>query len=325
MALIHDPAQAARLLKDGQLVALPTETVYGLGADAMNPDAVARIFEAKNRPQFDPLIVHVASIEQVSQVAEWNEMAERLFRAFAPGPLTLILKKKAEVPMLVTSGHPTVAVRIPAHPLMLEVLRLFGGPVAAPSANPFGYTSPTTAAHVERSLGDKISAVLDGGPCAIGVERTIVDTTCDPPRVLRLGGLELEALDAAVGQRLQVQTSSSNPTAPGMLSAHYNPGKQLILVDSSDEAALAQAAGLDAALLTFGDAHWALPHSTTYNLSPGGHLREAAANLFAGLRALAQTPHSIILAHKLPEEGLGRAINDRLLRASAKTLKDPTS
>ena len=313
MAITTDIDKAVQLLLEGALVALPTETVYGLGVNALDVNAVAKVFKAKNRPSFDPLIVHVASIEQAHEVAELNEAAIALFKQFSPGPLTLVLPKKEAVPDLVTSGHPTVAIRIPNHPMTLEIIRKSGLCIAAPSANPFGYTSPTTAGHVHEQLGGKIDAILDGGPCGVGLESTIVNLYGDPC-VLRLGGLALEELESVLGA-LEVQTSSSNPKAPGMLSAHYNPGARVRLfsnkeelidhynaVDNSKTGVLIMGEGLEGA--------------TVFNLSQSENDVEAASRLFAGLRTLSAIGCAEIWTHYLPEKGLGRAINDRLKRAA---------
>ena len=313
MAITTDIVKAVQLLFEGALVALPTETVYGLGANALDTNAVAKVFEAKNRPSFDPLIVHVASIEQAQEVAELNEAAIALFKQFSPGPLTLVLPKKEAVPDLVTSGHPTVAIRIPNHPMTLEVIRKSGLCIAAPSANPFGYTSPTTAAHVQEQLGDKIDAILDGGPCGVGLESTIVNL-CGDPRVLRLGGLALEELESVLGT-LEVQTSSSNPKAPGMLSAHYNPGASVRLFSNKQEL-IDHYNGVDnsnTGVLIMGEG---LEGATVFNLSQSENDVEAASRLFTGLRALRAMGCTEIWTHYLPEKGLGRAINDRLKRAA---------
>ena len=313
MAITTDIDKAVQLLLEGALVALPTETVYGLGANALNIKAVAKVFEAKKRPSFDPLIVHVASIEQAQEVAELNDAAIALFKQFSPGPLTLVLPKKEVVPDLVTSGHPTVAIRIPNHPMTLEVIRKSGLCIAAPSANPFGYTSPTTADHVQEQLGDKIDAILDGGHCGVGLESTIVNL-CGDPLVLRLGGLALEELESVLGA-LEVQTSSSNPKAPGMLSAHYNPGVSVRLFSNKKEL-IDNYNGVDnskTGVLIMGDG---LEGSTVFNLSQSENDVEAASRLFTGLRALRTMGCTEIWTHYLPEKGLGRAINDRLKRAA---------
>jgi len=311
MANFCSVSQAVDLLLSGGIVALPTETVYGLGADATDESAVAKIFEAKNRPAFDPLIVHVPSIDAVKEISELDERAEALLLAFSPGPLTVVLKKKSIIPDLVTSGHPTVAVRIPGHPVMLDVLNKSGLFIAAPSANPFGYTSPTTAEHVADQLGHKVDGIVDGGPCQVGVESTIVDLSGEQPKVLRLGGMALEQLKLVLGAELPVQTSSSKPNAPGMLSAHYNPGTKVILVESVDE--IPKDLANECAVLVFGEVRSL--HTQQYNLSPSGDFQEAARNLFKLLRSLGKM-YVRIYAVKLPEVSLGRAVNDRLKRAS---------
>lgn len=323
MAIITDIDQAVSLLQAGELVALPTETVYGLGADATNEAAVAGIFKAKNRPSFDPLIVHVADVQGAQAVAEVGLDAMALFEQFSPGPLTLVLPKKALIPDLVTSGHPTVGVRIPAHPTMQAVLQRSGLYIAAPSANPFGFTSPTTAEHVETSLGDRIAAVLDGGPCEVGVESTIVDMSGKEPKVLRLGGISLEALEEVLGP-IPVQLSSSAPHAPGMLLSHYNPGATVHLFPSAEMAfqAFAEQAGPRDGLLTYGPALSHLRDERVVNLSPSSDDAEAARNLFHALRAFGARSAQHIFAHELPEHGLGRAVNDRLKRAAAKQKSD---
>ena len=313
MALITDSNEAVRILKSGGLVALPTETVYGLGANALDERAVAKVFKAKNRPSFDPLIVHVASVAQARLIAEVSDEAAELFEKFSPGPLTLILPKKQIVPDLTTSGHTTVAVRIPNHPITLEVIRNSGLCIAAPSANPFGYTSPTMAAHVIEQLGDRIDAVLDGGPCEVGIESTILELT-NTPRILRLGGLSLESIQDSIG-KVMIESSSSNPKAPGMLSSHYNPGVHVRLFESLDEL-LAQYKSVNKSsigLLIMGDGP---SESNIYNLSPSDNDLEAASRLFTGLHELKSKDVSEIWAHYLPVKGLGRAINDRLKRAA---------
>jgi L-threonylcarbamoyladenylate synthase len=233
MALIGtDTAKAAALLRSNELVAIPTETVYGLAANALDANAVVKIFEAKNRPAFDPLIVHVAGIAQFHAYAEEiPDQAMFLAEKVCPGPVTFILKKKTIIPDLVTSGHPTVGLRVPNHPLTLQLLHELDFPLAAPSANPFGYTSPTTAQHVQQQLGEKLNYILDGGACTVGLESTIIDFSSAEPKVLRLGGLSLEFIEDSLGQKLAVQTSSSNPKAPGMLISHYNPGKPVLVGD----------------------------------------------------------------------------------------------
>ncbi len=298
-------AEAARLLAEGRLVAFPTETVYGLGGDARSDTAVARIFAAKGRPSFNPLIVHLPDLAAVETVAVVSPRARDLGRAFWPGPLTLVLPViEGAVSPLVTAGLPSVAVRVPAHPLAQALLRAFGGPVAAPSANPSGRVSPTRAEHVLDGLSGRIAAVLDGGACAVGLESTILIT--DPePLLLRPGGLPVEALEAALGLQLQAAGDGAKPTAPGQLASHYAPAARVRL-DATQ-------AGPGEVLVGFGPVAGALSLSTT------GDLVEAAARLFHVLRQadrLAGPGGSIAFA-PVPETGLGRAINDRLRRAAA--------
>lgn len=299
-------AQAASLLAAGQLVAFPTETVYGLGGDARSDLAVAQIFAAKGRPSFNPLIVHLPDIAAVERIATLGPRARDLAQAFWPGPLTLVLPLRdgAGISPLVTAGLPTVAVRVPAHPLAQALLRAFGGPIAAPSANPSGRISPTRADHVLQGLSGRIAAVLDGGPCAVGLESTIV--LADPnPTLLRPGGIPLEALEARLGQPLTIGGDGEKPTSPGQLASHYAPEAVLRLNATS--------AAPGEILVGFGPVKGALTLSAT------GDLVEAAARLFHALReadALAGPTGRIAFA-PVPETGLGLAINDRLRRAAA--------
>lgn len=310
----QDIHKAKDLLESGELVAIPTETVYGLAANALNADAVVKIFETKNRPHFDPLIVHVASLEQAqSLVEDFPSHAKLLAEKFWPGPLTLLLKKKSVVPDLVTSGLETVGIRMPEHPLTLELLRSIDFPLAAPSANPFGYISPTTAQHVSAQLGDKIQLILDGGPCEVGVESTIIDCTSDIPVVVRLGGLGVEKIESIIGKVAVNTTSSSKPSAPGLLLSHYAPRKPFLLGDI--HALLEENRDKKVALITFkGEAL----HSRHSVLSTEGSLSEAAHNLFKAMRELDESDAEVIIAELVPDHGLGRAINDRLRRAAAK-------
>lgn len=299
-------------------MALPTETVYGLGANALDERAVAGIFAAKNRPAFDPLIIHQATPERVlAYAAVVPPAAARLAAACWPGPLTLVLPKAATIPDLVSAGLPTVALRVPAHPLARAALAAVDFPVAAPSANPFGFVSPTTAGHVARQLGDRIDVILDGGPCVVGLESTIVGFPDGQPTVLRKGGLPLERLSEILGQPLAVQThSSSRPAAPGMLSKHYSPGVEMILLGT--QAIEETAIGAPDALLAFGPGVPAVATAyAVHNLSPSGSLPEAAARLFAVLRDIADKPYRRVYVQEVPDVGLGRAINDRLRRAAA--------
>ncbi|MDM7932456.1 L-threonylcarbamoyladenylate synthase [Tabrizicola sp.] len=303
-------AEAARLLRQGELVAFPTETVYGLGGDARSDHAVARIFEAKGRPSFNPLIVHLPDLAAVEAVAIVGPVARDLALAFWPGPLTLVLplREDAGVSPLVTAGLSTVAVRVPEHPLAQRLLRAFGGPVAAPSANPSGRVSPTRAAHVLEGLSGRIAAVLDGGSCAVGLESTIVladPDTNSHPVLLRPGGLPLEALEAALGRPLGMAGDAGKPTSPGQLASHYAPEAGVRL-----DAVTARPGEV---LVGFGPVRGAL------SLSESGDLVEAAARLFQTLREADRLagPAGHIAFAPVPERGLGRAINDRLRRAAA--------
>ncbi|MCC6459088.1 MAG: threonylcarbamoyl-AMP synthase [Saprospiraceae bacterium] len=311
-----DLAVAAHWLEAGACVAIPTETVYGLAANALDPGAVVRIFTVKNRPAFDPLIVHVPGIEAVERYAtDFPAHLRALAERFWPGPLTLLLPRRAVIPDLVTSGLPRVALRAPAHPVARQLLSRLAFPLAAPSANPFGYISPTTARHVFDQLQGKIPYILDGGPCAIGVESTIVGFEAGQTTVYRLGGLAVEALEAVVGPVSIQLNQSSNPAAPGMLKTHYAPRKTLILGDI--RANLARIGGKKAGILSFTPMPGLPPEWPQVALSATGNLAEAAQHLFAALRHLDQLDIDLILAETCPEEGLGRAINDRLRRAAA--------
>lgn len=305
---------ASDFLKKAQLVAIPTETVYGLAANALDSTAVAGVFEAKNRPVFDPLIVHTHSVLKAHDyVKSIPEPLLKLANAFWPGPLTLLLEKKALVPDLVTSGLDRVAIRVPNHALTLELLRSIDFPLAAPSANPFGYVSPTTPEHVNKQLGDKVAYILDGGPCEVGIESTIIGKEENEVCVYRLGGLAIEEIEKIVGKVNLKINSSSNPAAPGQLKSHYAPMKQLILGDVKENLKLYK----NAAVIYFGEKNFESAHAD-YNLSPTKNLKEAAANLFSALRMMDESKADVILCELLPEEGLGRAINDRLKRASVK-------
>jgi L-threonylcarbamoyladenylate synthase len=302
---------AVALLHAGALVAFPTETVYGLGADARNDRAVAAIFAAKGRPAFNPLIVHVADRAAAERLATLDHDATALIDAFWPGPLTLVLPRSADAGLsdLASAGLVTVALRAPAHPLARRLLAAFGGPIAAPSANLSGRVSPTTAAHVREGLGGRIAAILDGGRCPVGVESTILGFEHGTPVLLRPGGLPAEAIEAALGRPL-ARPRTGAVTAPGQLASHYAPRAPLRL-----EAA---GPGPDEAWLGFGPIATLRPG---LNLSASGDLHEAAANLFAHLRAVdtiaATEGLATIAVAPIPDHGLGRAINDRLRRAAA--------
>ncbi len=317
-----DLATAQRLLETGQLVGIPTETVYGLAANALDVKAIAQIFQVKNRPAFDPLIVHSESLARMKPfLGDIPDAARQLADAFWPGPITLLLPRNKTIPDLVTSGLDTVGVRVPNHPLTLKLLRALPFPVAAPSANPFGYLSPTTAQHVADQLGGQIPYILDGGPCAVGVESTIVSFDEEQPTVLRLGGITVDQIEAVIGPVSVRNHSTDNPAAPGMLTHHYAPRKPLVLVSGrqiSDGSRLSQSAFSGAGALVFQDLLLEIPAQNQMLLSPTGDLGEAAQQLFAHLRALDALPIDIIYAELVPETGLGRAINDRLRRAAAR-------
>lgn len=308
----YDVERAARILKSGGIVAVPTETVYGLAANAFDENAVTKIFRAKNRPAFDPLIVHVADDASLAAVAaEIPEEALKLRRHFGPGPLTLVLPKTANVPDLVTSGLPHVAVRTPNHPVAAALLGMLPFPLAAPSANPFGYVSPVTAAHVAAQLGGKPDYILDGGRCSVGIESTIVSFADRKPKILRLGGLSQEAIEAVIGPVEVAAKSSANPAAPGMLTSHYATKKPLVI--GHIPTLLKTHAAQSPAVLGFTSRYGADGEI----LSESGDSDEAARNLFAAMRRLDESKAGIILAEFLPESGLGRAVNDRLRRAGA--------
>ncbi len=315
MAQIGTDIDAARaFLEAGQVVGIPTETVYGLAANALDPDAVLTIFQVKNRPAFDPLIVHTDSLDKAATlVTYFPDAARHLAEAFWPGPLTLLLPKHDRIPDLVTSGLSTVAVRVPNHPLTLSLLRSLTFPLAAPSANPFGYISPTTAQHVADQLGDRVPYILDGGPAQVGLESTIIGFDNDVPTVFRLGGMAVEQIERVIGP-VQVRThSTSNPQAPGMLSSHYAPRKPLTLLKPGQQPDLGELIGG----LVFQKLLPGIPAERQRILSPSGDMTEAAKNLFAYLRALDTLDVVRLYAELLPNVGLGRAINDRLRRAAA--------
>ena len=308
-----DINRASQLLSSGQLVAIPTETVYGLAGNALDPEAVALIFETKNRPSFDPLIVHVADIgTAMKYTASFPGQALKLAEAFWPGPLTLLLPKKDDIPDIVTSGMPDVAVRLPNNSLTLDLLRKLPFPLVAPSANPFGYISPTTAKHVEDQLGDLIPYILDGGPCTIGLESTIIGFPDGIPTIYRLGGLSVDHISEVIGEVKVMPHSASNPRAPGMLKSHYAPRKPFRL-GKPDQQTDPERTGY----LVFTDIpEYALPENVRV-LAPDGNLHTAAKNLFGMMRELDMLDVDVICAEKVPETGLGKAINDRLKRAAA--------
>jgi len=308
--------EAARIVRHGGLVAFPTETVYGLGADAFNAHAVARIFEVKARPSFDPLIVHLAHASELPRVALVQDpRADRLAERFWPGPLTLVLPRTRDLPEIVTSGLETVGVRVPAHPAARALIRAAATPVAAPSANPFGYVSPTTAGHVADLLGDKVELVLDGGPCRVGVESTIVSLVDEPPVLLRPGGVPREELEKALGTSLGIARAAERPSAPGQMVRHYATRTPLGLLPGP--AGPVPEGNRRIGLLAFRSLPEAVQgYAAVEVLAPDGELTTAAASLFAALRRLDALGLDLILAEPCPQSGLGHAIMDRLRRAA---------
>ncbi|BDX00044.1 L-threonylcarbamoyladenylate synthase [Maricaulis maris] len=303
----NDPAvidEAVALLKAGGLVAMPTETVYGLAADAGNADAVARLYAAKGRPRFNPLIAHVAGPSMAWRLAGWPDLAEQLAEAFWPGPLTLVLPKRPDAPIadIANAGLDSIALRAPRHTAAQSLIRAFDGPLVAPSANPSGGISPTTAQHVADGLGDRIDLILDGGACPVGLESTVIALLGGLPTLLRPGGLPRRQIEAITG-RLEEPGSSETLLAPGMMKSHYAPNAAMRLNAETAEAG--------EVLLGFGAIDGDL------NLSAAGDLAEAATGLFAALRALDARGAARIAVAPIPNEGLGEAINDRLQRAAA--------
>lgn len=303
-------SHAASLLRSGKLVAFPTETVYGLGGDATNDQAIASIYAAKGRPQFNPLIVHVADRQDAKDLVVWHETAELLASRFWPGPLTFVLPRRDDCPvsLLACAGLDTLAIRLPSHPIARELIRAAGRPIAAPSANAFGKLSPTTPEHVLESLGDKVDLILDGGPSTVGVESTVLDLTTAYPTILRHGGVTREQLEHVLGDVFEVTSHATAPKSPGMLSSHYAPHLPLRME--------AREAASDEAFLVFGDDSVFQGGAIRLNLSERGDMNEAAARLFAYLRQLDQPHLRGIAVAPIPDTGLGAAINDRLKRAS---------
>jgi L-threonylcarbamoyladenylate synthase len=307
--------RAVELLRQGQVIGLPTETVYGLAGDGLNPIALARIFEVKQRPLFDPLILHFAdAISAFALAEEVPAIARQLAQRFWPGPLTLVLRKREAVPDLATSGLPNMALRVPAHPVAQALLRAFGGPLAAPSANRFGRISPTDASAVRTELGEAVPLILDGGPCAVGLESTVLFLAERQPVLLRAGGIPLEEIEAIVGPVEHATPVDDRPQAPGQLKHHYAPRKPLRFV--SDIVKIPSQA--DIGWLAFGKLSTfdSFP-GVVENLSLAGDLPEAAANFFRALRALDENERvATLYAVPLPARGLGLAINERLERAA---------
>jgi len=308
--------KAAEVIRKGGLVAFPTETVYGLGGDAFNPDAVARIFEVKERPTFDPIIVHIADFEDIKKLCrDIDEKAKILAEKFWPGPLTMVLKKSEKVPDIVTAGLDTIAVRMPSHPVARKLIEFSRTPIAAPSANLFGKLSPTTAEHVKEQLGDRIDIIIDSGKCPVGVESTVIDLTGEPT-ILRPGGTPVEEIEKLIG-KVNILTRSDKPRSPGQLSKHYSPKTPLRIMREKVDVEK----GVRAGLLAFRqpDDETAKRFEKIEVLSSSDDLnealRQAAQNLFSALHRLDKANLDVIYAEPVPEIGLGRAIMDRLRKA----------
>lgn len=312
------PQAAADILKAGGVVAIPTETVYGLAGDCFNSSALAKIFAAKGRPTFDPLILHIASLEEIDRLAsKFPAAARTLAEKFWPGPLTMVLPKRQEVPDLATSSLPTAAIRFPVHPVAQEIIRLAGVPLAAPSANLFKHVSPTTAEHVAEQLEGRINGIVDGGQCTVGVESTIISFAEEVPTLLRPGAITLEMLQETIGD-VQVKSSTSKPgqamPAPGMMDSHYKPRVPLYYGKIPAGYTLPK----HTVRIAFGNSDNVIP--ATLNLSEKGDLLEATANLYAHMHTLDSEENELIIVDEIPMQGLGLALNDRLGRASIKQL-----
>lgn len=306
--------QASEIIRDGGLVAFPTETVYGLGADGLNPIAVAKIFESKKRPTFNPLILHIADKNNLTKLVHINdERIERLIDKFWPGPLTLVLPKHEIVPDIVTSGNTTVAVRMPNHSVALELIKKCGTPIAAPSANKFGNLSPTEASHVYKSLGDTVDMILDGGKCSVGVESTILQFTGENVLLLRPGGLSIEEIENEIGKVKSVTKFSIRPNSPGQLLHHYSPSIPLYFLTQEN---LEKYSDKKIGVLFFSSVNIKHNFTSIKILSEKGDMKEAAANLFKHLHDLEKEEIDLILAEPIKEVGLGRAIMDRLKKGT---------
>ena len=305
---------AASMLQAGELVAIPTETVYGLAGNALNNEAVLRIYDVKQRPFFNPLIIHLPDFSSVSRyVTELPPDAVMLAKQFSPGPLSFLLPKSALVPDLVTAGSDRVVVRIPSHPMALELLSMLDFPLAAPSANTFGYVSPVSAEHVMEGLGGKISYILDGGPCAVGLESTIVGFEDGEIIIHRLGGVTVEDIRKTTGKDPVLNLLHKRPETPGQLKSHYAPSTKLMVGDVNE--LLMKNRDKKIAVISFTKNYSGV--AGNFVLSPSGNMHEAASNLFSVLREIDNLDVNLILAEKFPDEGIGRAINDRLSRASS--------
>jgi len=316
--ITKDLHKAAEALKENNIVAIPTETVYGLAANAFESEAIEKIFSLKKRPFYNPLIVHIKAAEYLNHIAkDIPEIAFRLATEFWPGPLTLVLNKKSIVPAIITAGKDTVAVRMPNHPITLELLNSLDFPLAAPSANPFGSISPTTAAHVRRYFGENLEVVLDGGECIKGIESTIVGFEGEQVVMYRLGSISTEDIERVAGKLKFHTIDDSAPAAPGMLSRHYAPSTETFLTQDVKEMVLSHP-NKKIGLLIFQESPISQHVAHTEVLSQKGDLNDAARNLYAAMHRLDHLNLDIIIAEKLPEEGLGKSINDRLKRAVKK-------
>jgi L-threonylcarbamoyladenylate synthase len=319
----EDIQSAAEHLLRGELVAIPTETVYGLAANALDEKAVARIYEVKQRPLHNPLIIHVADVEQIAMyTTELPYTAQKLLHKFAPGPLTLLLPRNSAIPDIVTAGSPLVAVRIPDHPMTLELLRQTGIPLAAPSANPFGYISPTTAGHVEKMLGDKIPYILDGGPCEAGIESTIIGFPDGVPTIYREGAIPKDLIEELIG--LVAVFEGKKIHAPGMSAVHYSPNTPLILCDDVEQA-IRDHDHFRIGVITYGKYATGVTADNQWILCKGDDREAAAHNLYAALHEMDERNYELIIAKVFPETGLGSALNDRLRRAAMKGISSDNS
>lgn len=315
---IENITKAINLLKNGELVAFPTETVYGLGADGFNKNAVAKIFEAKKRPTFNPLILHVSSLKMLNTVANYkSEKIQLLVDNFWPGPLTLILKRKKTVPYIVTSGLETVAVRMPKNDIALDLIKKLGRPIAAPSANSFSKLSPTTAQHVHKQLGDKVNIILEGGKCDVGVESTIIEVNEDTQTLLRPGGIPKEDIEKVIGKLSEPKKDKVTPNSPGQLAVHYAPN---LPIKFYSEDKIASLSGLKLGGIFFSDGKNLDKFTVSKILSHSGNFNEAASNLFSYLHELETMDLDLILVEPVEKTGLGIAIMDRLTKAVNKYL-----
>ncbi len=309
----QDIETAASYLRREELVAIPTETVYGLAGNALSETAVLRIYEAKNRPRFNPLILHVPDIDSIEKYADMDAVSQQLAQAFMPGPLTLLLPKKNLVPELVTAGSAKVAIRIPDHELTRSLLRTVGFPLAAPSANPSGYVSPTTAMHVFQGLNGKIPYILDGGACQVGVESSIAEVTGNEVLLHRAGGVTADMIRTITGLNVVTNSHTGTPATPGQLKSHY--ATHIPLYKGNMRALMEQFRDKKIAVISFTQSYPVAEGSVLFVLSPTGDMNEAARQLFATMRKIDAMDVEVILAEDFPEQGIGRAINDRLNRA----------